>query len=214
MSSAIRRAEIYAERKSKGICVCCGKQKAEQGKIKCLTCKENQREYQKKSRELFDSLGICVRCGKEKQAIGFKMCPECIEKSNEINRKSYKKRGGSKRVYKDRKKQGKCVGCSNMAEPGKVRCAKCLEIHNKYTRKYYLRKKQTRIVRSDRHTNGLCYLCGNELDCDNRICLSCSEKMTNNLRDSWGKKINHAWQKENSLIGVRKNENKLHTDSI
>ena len=198
------RKSCYEKRKEAGMCVSCGINKAMDGKVKCRACQEKHSEYQRKSREFFDSMGLCVRCGQREQAIGFKYCPECLEKSYEVNRRSVEKNGGTAKYYKARKANGKCVGCGNAPLPGHVRCAKCMEIHDKYNRLYNARQKYAKngkIRRSERYEYGLCYICGESLDTDKRLCKKCTETMIENVKVNWHEQPeDRGWKRANKLL--------------
>lgn len=81
---------IYEDRKQNGMCVRCGKHKAEQGKMSCGMCLEKQRKqnakrYDKKvglsayDRQILRERGMCSYCLKEIPTHG-KLCDRCFEK--------------------------------------------------------------------------------------------------------------------------------------
>ena len=92
--------------KKNGICVVCGKQKADAGYATCLQCRMADRERSKKPRNLsHDKVveqknkhaqrrlallekGICVHCGKRKTN-GYQICDVCRAKINAKRRNKY-----------------------------------------------------------------------------------------------------------------------------
>lgn len=85
----------YQYRAEHGICTCCGKRKAEDGKKKCRICldrnaylhrkknmdKESVREYREKNH-------LCYTCGKPIDVEHGKMCSSCLDRCSENGRKS------------------------------------------------------------------------------------------------------------------------------
>ena len=92
--------------KKNGICVVCGKQKADYGYATCLQCRMADRERSKKPRNLSPDKvveqknkhaqrrlallekGICVHCGKRKTN-GYQICDVCRAKINAKRREMY-----------------------------------------------------------------------------------------------------------------------------
>lgn len=82
-----RGKQLYDERKERGICVRCGKRKAQTGKVRCAVCLAKDRQaHIKKSRaegvlphSMLGNGEYCYTCGKPVD--GTKLCPKCLETS-------------------------------------------------------------------------------------------------------------------------------------
>lgn len=115
-----KKRALYAERKSKHLCVKCGKQdpRTESGRTLCLTCLDKEDKYTaryakskkgkealKKSRQNYynkrKTLGLCTDCGKplEPKRTGKIYCRSCAEKRNNRTILSEKERQ-LKRAFK------------------------------------------------------------------------------------------------------------------
>lgn len=72
-----RQKREYAERKEKGICIRCGKNKASDGRFTCLTCREknNKRKRLTYEKILVDRPNRCRYCNND-SAPGYKVCEE------------------------------------------------------------------------------------------------------------------------------------------
>lgn len=82
-----QRKILYQQRKEQGICTCCGKRKAAEGKTKCGIClvrdteahrkqnfdKPNIREYRKENH-------LCYHCGEEIDLDNGQLCSKCLER--------------------------------------------------------------------------------------------------------------------------------------
>lgn len=92
----------YLYYKQRNICVDCKKEKVNDGKTRCLKCREKSKAYNNsdfikaKKKLIYNELkaaGICVDCKKEKTEGGRVRCKPCAEKKNayvrEYNRKMY-----------------------------------------------------------------------------------------------------------------------------
>lgn len=93
----------YERRKAEGICVFCGKEKADGG-VRCRACVEKhkkawredvyarRRELKRQNQRYWQrrAAGICTRCGKKEVFPGISMCGPCAEKAREAQQK-YKK---------------------------------------------------------------------------------------------------------------------------
>lgn len=115
--------KLYDERKAAGICVDCGKKKAEGNRIRCGICLEKQRKRQENIRrqndniipkELFGVDGRCVCCGRPVRGEGEKCCERCYEKITKagvkgranIDYKAHRWNTDNKLIYKN--KGGRC----------------------------------------------------------------------------------------------------------
>lgn len=121
-----KKRALYAERKSKHLCVKCGKQdpRTESGRVLCLTCLDKEDKYTaryakskkgkealKKSRQTYynkrKTLGLCTDCGKplEPKRAGKVYCRSCAEKrSNSVVLDDYER--AMLRLYKTVFKHG------------------------------------------------------------------------------------------------------------
>lgn len=139
---------LRMERKSKGLCTRCGKEKDDPTKTICFDC----REYQKDRRAKLLLLGICPLCGKERIYGNEKWCMECAEKHREHDRIKREtnhdelnrlKSMYRKRITKTRIEQGICTRCGKKkATEGYKTCALC--------RYKVTEKARERRARSDR----------------------------------------------------------------
>ena len=129
--------EKYHFRKEQGLCVRCGKNKAEEGRVLCNNCKAKQSEYYNETRQFFKDLGLCTRCHKNRIFENETLCPECRARRMDYNEKFIRENPEKVRathglVYRKRrerlKKQGLCTACGKRpAVEGKCRCQICLE---------------------------------------------------------------------------------------
>ena len=131
--------------KANGYCVRCGREKAEKGRVTCMTCnaaandrnrlymlkynREHKEEikarniaYRKRLREE----GRCVQCGRPSN--GFVLCQQCRNKSNN--------RGRSKRLGNQmRDELGICRKCNSPVVPGFKHCQYHLDLLAKARKK-------------------------------------------------------------------------------
>ena len=88
----------YDRLKSQGICVTCGKRKADAG-VRCTTCAAKYKSYPKERMKMKYqgrvNNGLCPRCGQEAQG-DMKICPDCRKKAMEkyYKQKELRKQGG------------------------------------------------------------------------------------------------------------------------
>lgn len=95
-AQSIKRKEIRIERIANGICVTCGKNKAEKGFKTCAECRKKVRKYrqiyiskyQLSDRALWVSQGRCERCGSYDLQEGTKLCRKCYQQSAEALEKA------------------------------------------------------------------------------------------------------------------------------
>lgn len=141
--------EEYQFFKSKGICTHCKKEKAEKGKILCLACKMQNREYKKKydadkirardkaKREYRKANGLCVNCGARPQQHGL-ICNKCY---TTILRRKAK---NTDIPRSERVSYGLCYICGkNELVEGKKVCAKCYDTRYKSISKImYMNKNE------------------------------------------------------------------------
>lgn len=88
-AQSIKRKKIRIERIENGICVVCGKQKAEKGFKTCPECRKKHKRYRKlyitkyqlSDRALWVSQGRCERCGSYDLQEGKKLCKTCYNNS-------------------------------------------------------------------------------------------------------------------------------------
>lgn len=85
---------IRLERKAKGLCTGCGKQKPATGYVMCETCRKKKRITNRRSwaksgkakhpgieRTEWYKYGFCYSCGEEPPMEGFKICKRCYDKN-------------------------------------------------------------------------------------------------------------------------------------
>ena len=118
----------------RGVCVSCGKVKAQAGKKLCEMCaaKHSETTMRNRKKEQYNkhhaeyarrkwkeriANGICPECGKRKVDYGFKSCGICREK----NRKRWEK---IRPQTIDRIENGICLRCDNPVKPGFKVCQK------------------------------------------------------------------------------------------
>ena len=107
---------IRDERKEKGLCPRCGKERDNPTKMYCKSC----REYGKDRRAMFLMLGICPVCGKEKLMGDERMCFDCTKRARDRNivvskelseQSKQKKREYYNNLISTRKENGLCYRC-------------------------------------------------------------------------------------------------------
>lgn len=86
--AAKHHKRLYNERKAAGICVDCGKKKAEENRVRCGICLDKQRRRQEEIRRrngiipraLYGVDGNCACCGRPVRGENEKCCERCYEK--------------------------------------------------------------------------------------------------------------------------------------
>ena len=76
--------KLRAERKSKGLCIDCGKPKCQQSKCYCIDCRIKALRRNKKTDipiEYRVEKGLCKKCGKNPIIQGKKLCQKCYDTS-------------------------------------------------------------------------------------------------------------------------------------
>lgn len=179
--------------KKNGICVYCGKNKAEENRVMCAQCMENERNRVAENRRALVNIGFCPRCGRNRLIGDEKMCIECREKMYVYNKTKPSK---SKRDYiQIRKQNGLCIKCGKMGPvSGRTKCAACAYKERIRARDYRMRKNID-VDRSERPLYGKCYFCGTRID-SGKICGNCKERVTKNLSQSKGNKY---WEADNKI---------------
>ena len=141
--------------KANGYCVRCGREKAEKGRVTCMTCNANvrdrnriyMREYRRTHldecraresayREKLKSEGRCVHCGAPSD--GKRLCRRCLNKQLAWARKRRNALG-----IQLRKELGICLRCDKPAVEGYYHCEHHLAL---------LRKNLAEIARQKRKT--------------------------------------------------------------
>jgi hypothetical protein len=84
----------------------------------CQECRISENKRKKQLRDSRIANGLCLFCP-ELAAPDNLYCLDCRQIHNERTKKIDKKR------YDNAKSEGKCISCSNIAKPGKVRCEAC-----------------------------------------------------------------------------------------
>lgn len=79
----------HERRKKKGICVRCGKEKADGEHTLCKMCLEKKRQDHKAEYEFLKRIGVCTGCRKKAALPGKTLCPICSKKSSEKSRRRY-----------------------------------------------------------------------------------------------------------------------------
>lgn len=194
--------KTYYERKSKGICTKCGKNKAVEGKTMCQECADKQKKYLRENRQFFKDNNLCRVCGKNKLFGDEKTCPECLAYMAEVNKKSREKHGGNSAYYKKDikrlKENGICRGCrKRKVAEGKTYCEICLEKKRIKAQEYRRKKSGDGLRRSERPAYKLCYTCGSKLDREGRVCQKCADMLTSNLPKTHD---NKAWRDDNKFL--------------
>lgn len=199
----------YENRKAKGLCANCGKEREDKNYVCCNSCREYQKKYSQEERKFLLDIRICPKCKKNSLFGTEKTCIECLAEiskkrsEGKIKRKKYNKQQYILRISR-MKENGICRGCSHRkVEVGKTYCSICLQKKRERAKQYLVEKNEINIIdRHERPNYGLCYFCGNELDRNGRSCQKCAEKMTSNLPLDRGGK-NEYWRQQNKLIGMK-----------
>jgi hypothetical protein len=75
----------YANRKkNKKICIVCGVQPREVGRVNCLNCIANHNAYMRRKYAERKEMGMCTRCGKLPHRPNRVYCEVCAQKMNRI----------------------------------------------------------------------------------------------------------------------------------
>lgn len=167
--------------------------------------------------EWLTELGLCHKCRKERAAPGKKFCYDCLSAIREDSAKRYDPEKAKKyqcrrrEIYREKKKAGICVRCSNPATHGIY----CYECSIKAKRRSHKRAKIRKLERHERglipdkrKEAGLCKWCGKKaiegLQCceeHQKIFSEAGEKgYESNLRNGNNQWINEveAWKKKNN----------------
>lgn len=189
--------ETYYRRKMEGICVLCGKEKAQKDKVCCHFCNEKTKESRRKHREFSNNHGLCPDCGKNKLFGQERRCPECLSRvyATNIKCRSKNKSYASEYYKKDilrLKFNGVCRGCRKKSVmPGHTYCENCL------IKKRNKKNSDVNIPRSERYYYGMCYICGGLLDGEKKLCNKCSKRLANNFPKERPKNI--YWLNDNKI---------------
>ena len=117
------RKELYVWYKERGLCVKCGHNYAEPGRIYCKVCGEKSRvaarKYDhatrsKQRRERLRAEGKCYSCGQRKAVPGRVLCAECARKNSE----SQQVRKMRKRLQREAEKGVREAGSINGRDAG------------------------------------------------------------------------------------------------
>ena len=132
MTQKERNAMFYKRRKEQGLCIRCGKPRAENNKNHCPECLEKVRSYENATRQFYRSMGICPVCRKNKLVGQEKNCPECRAKyrrpyiKSEEQKEQYRRKQRAK--YAERVQLGICTHCGKRkAVWNRRKCEICLE---------------------------------------------------------------------------------------
>lgn len=141
ISVVIWMPRAYDYLKIRGICVKCGKNKADTGYTTCLVCRMDIREkgethkteslyrhrqWLKRRRDIQYAFGVCVTCGKRDAEGGKSICKFCKAKAKSRAAKSRLKKGIFPRDSYT--KDGECYFCKNDAMSSKKVCPKHYKI--------------------------------------------------------------------------------------
>lgn len=118
--------ETYQDRKSNGICVECGVERAETGRVMCGSCRLSRNDRRKILYEKKLEAGICIQCGQKVERYwrekGSSLCRACRQKSREIQAKR------AQRL----KAAGICRKCGKRSVYEGEMCAICRERGREY----------------------------------------------------------------------------------
>lgn len=203
------KKERYEYRKSIGICVECGREKASDKAIICESCREKRNSSRREDRKFYQSLGYCPIC-KQNHIFGDeKTCPECRIKLRKYDLKvlakeSTKQRASAygKRRYAELKEKHICPHCGKRkAASGRVSCKICLDKANRR-----VKEKRNAMPRDSREYKDLCVQCGKlPKTKDSKLCSECYKKSIANLNkarqspryaDSWRKTNSHLYRNQ------------------
>ena len=179
--------EQYKYRKENGICVRCGKRKSENGKTRCLECKEKANKSNMDTYYFFKKIGMCVICCKEKADQGYVTCLSCRMEKRERDKRYLSKEENSERRkeylknrYRILKENSRCVSCGKSIENHTL-CDKCYKKY--FIRQRVKRSHNTGIIRSERPNYGECYICGGKLSEESKkLCDRCLENARKAIR--------------------------------
>lgn len=188
--------QTYDLRKAAGICVRCGKNKAEENRVMCAECLEKERLRMRENRKALKNMGFCPRCGENRLFGDEKLCLDCREKMYRYNKRH--KGTCDKNYIKIRKESGVCIKCGKRPPvPGKTKCSLCASKERIRARDYRIRKG-IMVDRSEQPGYGECYFCGRSVVLGMKVCADCLKKCMSNLPDNGGK--NDYWRNENKLV--------------
>lgn len=89
---------IRQERKAKGLCSQCGKNKVKPGRVTCPECIKKNKARREKLKEERIAKGLCTKCGKKKAAPGDTECKACRAKEKVVNRRNWEKRKAAQKA--------------------------------------------------------------------------------------------------------------------
>jgi hypothetical protein len=169
--AAESQSRRYEERKAKGLCPNCGRDRENPDQWLCNHCHSTRKKHNS-SKTDYDQRkadGVCVRCGKAPAADKRSMCEGCGEKQRIRKRLTTEERK-PKRVGKTQqerlaaaKADGRCSSCQKRpATEGKATCGVCRE-----------RIKQTYAARK---AEGKCTACGEPAVSGKLNCQECLDK--------------------------------------
>lgn len=101
--------ERYDFYKDNGICISCGREFSEPGRVRCRTCADKIKQYQESRRqELVEykrilrqrriDAGLCINCGKRPPLEGRRMCKRCNQNALDSSKK-YKMKKRNEKLY-------------------------------------------------------------------------------------------------------------------
>ena len=199
------KKERYEYRKSIGICVECGREKASDKAIICESCREKRNRSRREDRKFYQSLGYCPICRQNRIVGDEKTCPECRIKRNKYAAKTLEKESTKQRInkygrrrYAELKEKHICPHCGKRkAAPGRVSCGICLNKANNRAK-----AKRNAIPRHSREYTNLCIQCGKlpRMN-DGKLCQECYKKSIENLAKArQSPRYAEGWRKTNSHL--------------
>lgn len=123
-----------------GVCVVCGRERAEAGGILGPACAERQREYLREYHADRARRGVCQKCGVKTPAEGKSTCEDCLEVSR-LKQTTPEFRSRRQEIKEERRSKGFCSSCWTKAVPGKTLCQKHLDYARQKQAEYTKKRK-------------------------------------------------------------------------
>lgn len=151
-----KQRKYYQKNAESGICVKCGKRKADSGFKTCSVCREKARVRAAAKIAFYTDKGLCPNCGKEKDNPKYALCSSCYKKKKKYNelrrkgKKTKKKRKSNAQIRKGWAKAGLCTNCGERpAKEGHTECTICI-FEKGFREERRKRREDVRLQREDK----------------------------------------------------------------
>ena len=158
--------------KEHGLCVWCGKEKAQKGKVLCIQCAiKGSERFERKYYSL------------------------TVEERNVRNQKGHEL---TAKKRQERKEQGLCPRCGHKAINGSVLCLDCRIKARKNSLKY---RRGHGAIPFQMRGNGYCYHCCKPIEDGGKLCSECYERDVEKAAGMRAKgSKTQSWQDDNKIV--------------